>query len=369
MNYNEALNFIISKQSLGIQPGLTRISALLEIMGNPQDKLCVIHIAGTNGKGTVANAVANALVKSGYTVGLFTSPWVTDYREQIQLNGRFIPEEVFAAYVDDYKDCDATEFELLTAIMYKYFADSRVDYAVVECGMGGEGDSTNALKHTEISVITSVALDHTNFLGSTLEEIAAQKSGIIKPDSICVLYPNPKCSHIFEKKCEAMNTKLIKIAELGDYRKNNLAVANAVLRELGIVAIAQIPDIPARQERINGIMLDGAHNVDGALALKKNLPNKEITALIGMMHDKDIDGYLSVIAPSCNRIITTTPSNPRAISAKELKAIAEKYCSDVIAIDHPLDAVRQKNISLVCGSFFLARDVRDYLRQHRTSVL
>ena len=175
MNYNEALNFILSKQSLGIKPGLTRIKALLDSMGNPQNKIRIIHIAGTNGKGTVARFINDALIDAGYKVGLFTSPWIIDYTEQIQINNTFIPQEVFAEYVDAYRDNDCTEFEFLTAVMYKYFADSNVDWAVVECGMGGKGDSTN-VEQENIAVLTSISLDHTDFLGSTVEEITKEKN-------------------------------------------------------------------------------------------------------------------------------------------------------------------------------------------------
>ena len=184
MIYNEALNFILGKQSLGIMPGLTRIMNLLETMGNPQNEIKIIHIAGTNGKGTVAKTINNALIDSGHKVGLFSSPWIDDYREQIQINNEFISEEDFASYVDKYKDNDCTEFEFLTAIMYKYFADSKVDYAVVECGMGGKGDSTN-VEQSNISVITSISLDHTILL-SRLQKKKAEFFAKI-PLVFCIL--------------------------------------------------------------------------------------------------------------------------------------------------------------------------------------
>ena len=365
MNYDEALNFIYSKQRLGSMPGLSRIEKLLKEMGDPQNELQIIHIAGTNGKGTVSNAIANALMKAGYKVGLFTSPWVIDYREQLQINGDFISKEDFAKYVTEYQNAEATEFELVTAIMYKYFSDSKVDYAVVECGMGGKGDATNAINQSLISVITSVAIDHTDFLGETLEEIAEQKAGIIKKNGVCVLYPNPNCQEVFEKKCGELCAKLICVNEQNDYQKNNIATADVVLRELNIDVKAEQPILPARQETINGIMLDGAHNVDGALALKKNLPAGKITAVIGMMKDKDIDGYLSHIAPLCDMIITVTPSNPRALSANELAEIASKYCDKVIccnSISSALDLLKkQDSFKLICGSFYLARDIRKEL--------
>ena len=154
MNYNQSLDYVTKKLSLGIQPGLSRIYALLEKMDNPQDKIKIIHIAGTNGKGTVANYIACSLAANGFKVGLFTSPWIFDYREQIQINGEYITKEDFAFYVSKYNENDCTEFEFLTAVMYKYFADNNVDYAIVECGMGGRGDSTNVEKENVCSVLT-----------------------------------------------------------------------------------------------------------------------------------------------------------------------------------------------------------------------
>lgn len=338
MNYNDALNIIASKQSLGIKPGLARIKALLEVMNNPQDKLKIIHIAGTNGKGTVASTIADALAKNGFRAGLFTSPWVDDYREQIQINGEYIGKADLAGYIDSYKDNDCTEFELLTAIMYKYFYDSRVDYAVVECGMGGSGDATNVEKENVCSVITAISLDHTAFLGSTIEEITAQKEGIIRK-SPCFRYKNT-----------------------GDFSSDNLALCKSVLSYLNIDFDNKLASLPARQEQINGVLLDGGHNVEAAKALAPLLDNE--VAVIGMMADKNVDGYLSVIAPKCKKIITVTPDNPRSLCADELMKIAAKYCDDVIAVDNSADAVllaKNNGLSLVCGSFFLAREVRKEL--------
>lgn len=360
MIYDETLNFILGKQSLGIMPGLTRIINLLETMGNPQNDIKIIHIAGTNGKGTVAKTINNALINAGNKVGLFSSPWIDDYREQIQINNEFISKKKFASYVAKYKDNDCTEFEFLTAIMYKYFADSKVDYAVVECGMGGKGDSTN-VEESNISVITSISLDHTAFLGNTVERIAEEKSGILRKNSTCVLYPNSDVEHIFENKCK----KLVKVKEHGIFKKNNLATANAVLELLGVPTVEQCAELPARQEYVGSVMLDGAHNKNGAQALEPYLPNGNVTAVIGMMKDKDVDGYLSIIAPHLNKIITTTPDNPRSMPADELKHLAQKYCKDVVAVDSSNEAValakQDKNFKLVCGSFYLAREVRNLI--------
>lgn len=360
MTYENALNFIIKKQSLGIQPGLTRISALLEAMGNPQNDLKIIHIAGTNGKGTVAYTIADTLSDNGFKAGLFTSPYVIDYREQIQINGDFISKEDFAHYVEKYQHNDCTEFEMLTAIMYKYFADNKVDYAVVECGMGGANDSTNA-ENENLAVITSIALDHTNFLGDTIEKIALEKAGIIKEKCTCVLYPNPKVEHIFEQVCKEKNAKLVKVNcyEDDDYLTKNLHTAASAVYELGLNTGVTLSIPSARQSYTeDGIMLDGGHNVDAALALEPVLSRN--VAVIGMMRDKNVDGYLSIVAPHCKKIITTKPINPRSMEAAELKAAAEKYCDDVVAIDNPVEAVgyaKENGLDLICGSFYLIRDI------------
>lgn len=333
MNYNEALNFIIEKQSLGIIPGLSRIKSLLEGMDNPQDKIEIIHIAGTNGKGTVANTIATALKNNGLKVGLFTSPWIFNYREQIQINGNYISEQDFANYVTEYFDNDCTEFELVTAIMYKYFADERVDYAVVECGMGGLNDATNVEK-SNIAVLTSISLDHTNFLGNTIEEITKEKEGIIR--DVCFRY-----------------------RDTGDFNADNLELSKKVIKYLGFNDNIELVKPPARQQRIGNILLDGGHNLEAGKALAPII-NNEI-ALIAMMKDKDIDGYLSFVAPKCKRIICSSVNNPRAVSTNELSAIASKYCDDIVTVDNPREAVLNNDFSLICGSFYLIREIIDLI--------
>ncbi len=352
MTYDEALNIIIKKQSLGIKPGLNRIKALLSLMDNPQDKLKIIHIAGTNGKGTVAKTVADALQLNGLKVGLFSSPWIVDYREQLQINSEYIPENVFAEYVSLYSNNDCTEFELLTAIMYKYFADCGVDYAVVECGMGGREDATNVEKRN-LAVITAVSLDHTDFLGNKVEEIAAEKSGVLRKECACILYPNKGLENIFRDKCK----KLVCVEEQGGIRNNNLATVNAVLSELGFDAVSSLSLIPARLERLNGILLDGGHNPSAAETLAPVINNE--VALIGMMSDKDVRTYLSLIAPKCKRIIAVKPNNSRAMSAEDLAKIAAEFCDDVRISQSPETAVRDnRDITLICGSFYLIRQIR-----------
>lgn len=337
MTYTEALNFILQKQSLGIMPGLTRIQGLLDTMDNPQDKIKIIHIAGTNGKGTVAKTINDALVNKGYKVGLFTSPWLEDYREQIQINNQFISEEDFSTYIEKYKDNDCTEFEFLTAIMYKYFADNNVDFAVVECGMGGKNDSTNVEKENYCSVLTSISLDHTDFLGSTIGEIIKEKEGIIRENSPCFRYE-----------------------DTGNFEKDNLELAKKVIRYIGLDDNIVLSKPLARQQVINGVLFDGGHNASAGKELGKIISNE--TAIIGMMRDKDVNGYLSFVAPKCKKIICTTPNNPRAMKAEDLAEIAKKYCHNVAVIDSPKEAIKVENLSLVCGSFYLIREIIKNLR-------
>lgn len=334
MDYSEALNIIQKKQSLGIKPGLSRIETFLNSIDNPQDKIKIIHIAGTNGKGTVANTIASALMKNGYRVGLFTSPYIIDYREQIQINNEYIAKDRLADYVEKYHDNDLTEFELLTAIMYKYFCDENVDWAIVECGMGGRGDATNVEKRN-IAVLCSISLDHTNFLGNTVEEITKEKEGIIKPDCPCFRYENT-----------------------GDFNKDNLNLAKKVIKHLGLNDDIELVRPLARQQKIGNVLVDAGHNVEAGKALAPIL-NNEI-ALIGMMADKNVDGYLDLVAKKCKMIITTTPNNPRSMNSNELKTIAEKYCDNVVSVENPLDAIdyaKKNGLTLVCGSFYLIREI------------
>ena len=347
MTYNEALNFIIKKQSLGIKPGLSRIKSALDILDNPQNCYKIIHIAGTNGKGTVAATIAEALQNDGFNVGLFSSPWVVDYREQIQLNGEFISELDFIKQAEIIKSLnnDCTEFECLTIMAYNFFKEKNVDYAVIECGMGGSGDATN-VENENLSVITSISLDHTDFLGNTVEEIAEEKSGILRKNCTCVLYNDELKSH-FENKCSKLVT-----GGLND----NLKLVNAVLKELSIKPVNTLMRLPARQERIGEVLLDGGHNLSAAKALEPLIFDE--VAVIGMMKDKDVDGYLSYVAKKCKRIICVTPDNPRSMSAEELEKIAKKYCSNIEICDDVSKAALRKDVTLICGSFYLIREIR-----------
>ena len=343
--YEEAIEYLKQKQSLGIKPGLNRIKAALDVLLNPQDSYKVIHVAGTNGKGTVAASIAKALQDNGYKVGLFSSPWVVDYREQIQINGEYISKEDFwrAVRALQMMDTDCTEFELLCVIAYFYFKLEKVDYAVIECGMGGSEDATNVEKKN-LSVITSISLDHTDFLGSTPREIAENKSGICRKNCDCVLYSD-EYAEIFKDKCKSL---------IISPQSDNLSIVNTVLVHLGIEPAKSIVSLPARQERKGSILLDGGHNVSAAEMLEPIINDE--TAVIGMMRDKDVEGYLSIVAPKCKKIICVDVDNARAISKDELSCIAKKYCSNVIVADNAHAALRY-NPTLICGSFYMIREI------------
>ena len=187
MNYNEALEFIHSRMKFGSQPGMERISALCEAFDNPQDNLNDVHVAGTNGKGSTCTMIAKMLEAAGYKVGLFTSPFVVDFRERIQINSQMIPQQDFADIVAKIvpvieelkkKNIEPTEFEIITAAAFLYFSQEKCDIVVLEVGLGGTLDSTNIIKKSEVSVITSISMDHTDILGDSILEIAAHKCGI-----------------------------------------------------------------------------------------------------------------------------------------------------------------------------------------------
>ena len=200
MNYNEALNYIHSNFWQGSKPGLERTQALLEKLGNPQSALRFIHVAGTNGKGSFCSMLSSVLIEAGYRVGTYTSPYILRFNERMKVGGKDIPDDTLARLttkiqpIADSMTEKPTEFELITAIAMEYFKEEKCDVVVLECGMGGRLDSTNVIENPVLSVITGIALDHTAFLGDTVEKIAAEKAGIIKegrPVVFCGKVPFP----------------------------------------------------------------------------------------------------------------------------------------------------------------------------------
>lgn len=412
MNFNQSVDYIHSLLTFGIQPGLERISQLLEMLGNPQDKIKTVHIAGTNGKGSTSTMISNMLIADGRKTGLFTSPYVLDFCERIQINGENIGKDLLAESITkvrekieelNKKDIIITEFEAITAAAFLCFYEQGCEWAVIEVGLGGRFDATNALKSPEAVVLTSISLDHTKILGDTVSQIAFEKCGIIKAGTRVITSLNQKTEafNIIRKACEDKGARLIftnpKSAHITDdsifgtefvYNKNhyktrltgNHQIENTVnaietakvlgLSENAIAKGIEKTKMLARMEIIGEnplIIRDGGHNEGCANALydfliKYNVKN--INMLIGLMADKDVEGYVSKIAPLCKSVVTATPSNPRALNGAELKTIAEKYCNDCKFINNSkegykyiLSNAEKDETILICGSFYMMSDI------------
>lgn len=417
--YTRSLSYIHSLLKFGTRPGLERVSALLDELGRPQDKLKFVHVAGTNGKGSFCTMMSEMLKSAGYKTGLFTSPYVFDFRERIQINGEMISEEELCEITADVKaaaekiakmDLQPTEFEFITAAALKYFADKNCDVVVLEVGLGGRLDSTNIIKTPLLSAIMSISLDHMAVLGDTVEEIAAEKSGIIKENGVTVCFSrqDEKAEKIIRKtaeekgnvyiksspkdikvfSCDLSGTKAVYrdmeifIPLIGEHQVYNAQTAvDAALalndRDLSISSENIIDGIskariPARTELFGKnplTILDGAHNREGVEALLSNLnkflKDKKLTVIMGMMEDKEYEFAAQEISKLAKTFTGVLPSNPRAVSPKVLAEIAEKNCSDVFICENPAEAYREvyekaqkDDIILVCGSLYLAGDVR-----------
>ena len=396
MTCEQAINYLYSRLKFGSVPGLERIAALCELLGNPQDKLKFVHVAGTNGKGSVCTMMSRMLINAGYKTGLYTSPYVMDFRERMQINGEMIPEDELGALMDeikpkveelDKKGITPTEFEVLTSLAFLYYYRNNCDIVVLEVGLGGLCDSTNIIKPPELSVIMSISYDHTNILGKTIEEIAFQKSGIIKDGSPVVLYPQiyPQARSIIKNTAEAKHCKLyeadkskieiiksdifdsefmyggkkISVSLIGSQQILNAATAfeaGRALQERGyrltdenILHGIKSAKIAARTQIVSKeplIVIDGGHNV------------------VGMLKDKDVDTSVKMLAPMCKKMITVTIDNPRSMSAEELKDKIMPYCADVTAVANSAEAfntakkeLAKGDMLLVCGSLYLASEI------------
>ncbi len=422
MNCNQAIEYIHSLEKFGIKPGLERIKALCEELGNPQNNLKFIHVAGTNGKGSTSTMISNILQKSGYNTGLFISPYVIDFRERIQYNGNMIEHSELAQCVEKVKnaaeklaevDIYPTEFEAVTAAAFVYFEKKKCDFVVLEVGLGGKYDSTNIILAPYVSVLTSISLDHTGILGDTVEEIASEKCGIIKFGGTTVAYPfqDVGAMNVIKNTCYEMQNNLVipdetaieiisekaegttaKYKDLeftlsltGRHMVYNACTAIEAVRSLSRLGIA-INDndiqnglsasvMPARIEIMRNhplVVLDGGHNEGCALALeayiKKYLADKRIIAVSSLMKDKDYETYIRIIAPYVSTFIATQAPVPRALSADELSDYASKYCVNTNSVSNPHKAVsaafnvaEKDDVILVCGSFYLAGEIREDL--------
>lgn len=380
MNYAEAMDYVKKSSGSGIRPGLERISSLLELLGNPQEKKPVIHVAGTNGKGSVCTYIASILNKAGYRTGRYISPPVFGYREIIQTDGKWISEQAAADCVSRVKEAamkddglrndPPTSFEIETAMAYLYLAESDTDILVIETGMGGRLDATNVVKHPLASVITSISLDHMRFLGTDTRSIAREKGGIIKegrPAIVCGDDPaalgsltaicrerDAQCFIVktsdIRDSCLDLTGDLpvrtfsyrglsLKTYMAGSYEPLNAALAIRTCQEAGLDINKQalIEGIssarwPGRFEIIRKdipVLIDGAHNPAGARALVRSareyLGEKKIILMMAVFADKSYDEILSIMSDLSDTIIVFRSKSPRGLDLDQLSQAAGRH--------------------------------------------
>ncbi len=398
MNYTDTLNYIHSLGNFSKEPTLNRIKAVLEALGNPQDSFPAIHIAGTNGKGSVSAMLHSVFKTMGLKTGLFISPFILDFRERIQVNGEFIPEDELCDLAKTVINTgiELTEFEFITAIAFLYFENKKCEIAIIETGLGGRLDATNVLTNLKASVITKIGLDHTAILGDTIEQITREKCGIIKDAPVITSFNQPKeALNIlreynpiipYPQKLKVIKSDifsneflydgcLYKTSLSGEYQiENALIVIEAALKlgvSKGIIQKAlENTFFPARMEVISKnptVILDGAHNPDGANALARVMQkyNGKITAIIGMCADKDCEKVLKTTLPYCKRAVAVEINGmPRSLKAEDLCQMAQKYSSCEIAKDYTdaIEKVRGEEIVFVFGSLYLASSIREKLK-------
>ena len=416
MNYTETLSWIHGTERFGSRLGLGRMGRLLHRMGDPHLKVPFIHVAGTNGKGSTTTLIASALTAGGFKTGKFISPYILEFRERMQIDGQMIPEETLAALAtrlrpiaEEFKAAGdpVTEFELVTVLGLCWFAEQNCDIAVLEVGLGGRLDATNIIPPPVVAVITRIDYDHTAILGDTLSAIAGEKCGIVKRGSTVISYPDQSVETlaVIRRRTEEENDPLLlpDLSQLtvlssglcgsrfcyrgekysiplpGPHQVLNAVTALEALKALSDTRFAVSPQeiaagfaaarFPARLELLRQsppVLMDGAHNPNGGRALcdaVKSLGLHHLTAVVGMLRDKDCLPVLQMMAPYCARMIVTTVPNPRSYPAEEFAGLASSVCPRVTVCPDCQEAARLAlaeggNGVLVFGSLYLASAVR-----------
>lgn len=404
MTYKEALDFIYSRRDLGTKLGLENMQKLLERLGNPHKKLKFIHVAGTNGKGSTTAFIANVLMANGFKTGMYISPFVRCFTERIQINNVHISKEELAMHAEKVKDAiddtfSPTVFEVVTAIGMLHFLHSGCDFVVLEVGLGGRLDATNVIPPPQASVITSISIDHTDLLGSTIEEIAFEKCGIIKKGSPVAVYPlnPPEALKVIKQRAKECGSQLV-IADTNEIKIHSSSIEGTVFSYKGeeyeihmpgthqvynaVTAICALEllglDLKLKEglanTRFSGrlevvskkpmIIIDGAHNYSGVVALKNAIlsyfSDKRIIIVMGMLKDKEYEKAVSELAPLSDLFIATQPDNPRSLDAKRLEDIAKKYTKRTLSTSNRQEAVnmakenaKDGDVIVVCGSLYL----------------
>lgn len=382
MNYKDALSWIDDFHQFGIQLGLNRIENVLDSLNNPHKKIDFVHVAGTNGKGSVCRYISSILSSEGYKTGLYLSPHLVDFRERFQLDNEYISKQRFVDIVNQVKpvveqmraDGDQlTYFEVCTVIAFVFLADEKVDYAIIEVGLGGRYDATNIITPL-VSVITNVSLDHQQQLGETIEDISGEKAGIIKKNTPVVTSAGKKAVTVIKKMCDYQNASLTVVTKenivtqesllthqtlvvhgffnnytvttrlIGEYQSINVALSIAVIEVLqqqgvfvtkeSICRGIQEMNHPGRMQILQNdplILVDGAHNPDAMNVsvtslkkLKKKYSYKRVIVIFGVMKDKNISGILNILLPIANSIIVTQPKQKRTASIGDVAHVISR---------------------------------------------
>ena len=389
--YNDALKYLEQLCQFGIKGGLERTKKLAAALDNPQNFYRTIHVTGTNGKGSVCAMLAEILKASGLKVGLFTSPHLESYCERIRINGENISEEDFAEMISRVKNSNvtATHFETLTLAAFLYFKIRKVDVAVIEVGLGGTFDSTNIIT-PELSIITTVALDHENILGD-LNSIARNKAGIIRPNTptitgvtgeqleIIRAVAKEKNSPLYEINSYQLTAKSYQLNLRGEYQKFNAAIAIKAAEVLGLdksaieTGLARVKWAGRFEviENSSGVfVIDGAHNPHGAAALResldKNFPSGKRIWLFGVLKDKNFDEMIKILFRTDDFVIVTKPESERAAEPEMICEILRERGIEYLAIENNFEAVeRLKNsvgeVKIIAGSLYLIGAVRKFV--------
>lgn len=415
MEIKEALDYVNGTRWRGAEASLRRIRELMSLLGDPQKKLRFVHIAGTNGKGSCAAMTASVLRACGYRTGLYTSPYLYRFNERMQVNGEMIEDEALCRHISAVRDKaekmdeHPTEFELMTAAAMLYFLEEKCDIVVLEVGLGGRFDATNVVDTPECSIIMNIGLDHTAILGGTVEEIAAEKAGIIKENCPCVLYEQKRSvMDVVAERCRELDAPLTTadfsaiepvfdslegqafrykgamyaLPLLGAHQLRNAAV---VLETVGVLRARgwrlEDGDVehglyatswPGRFELCAeepDFIVDGGHNPQCAETVAENLmhyfPDNKRVLLIGVLRDKDYEKMMEILAPCADEFVTVAPDSPRALSAEELAGVLSRFskpvtpCASVAeAVDTAKELAGEDGMVCASGSLYLVGSVR-----------
>ncbi|NMM63181.1 bifunctional folylpolyglutamate synthase/dihydrofolate synthase [Clostridium sp. P21] len=413
MNYKDTMKYITNTAKFGSNLGLSRTEKILELLGNPHKKIKYIHVAGTNGKGSVTAMISKILMESGFKVGMYTSPYLEEFEERIQINGTNISKEALSNIVTEVSKAvdkvielgydHPTEFEIITCTMFYYFYKEKVDFGVIEVGLGGRLDSTNVVQPYDskldggvmASVIVSISRDHMNILGDTLEKIAYEKAGIIKMGVSVIMYPQEKSvEEVIEGVCKEKESNLVRVpfncvqyvesekvssnsnkclqkltvrtpvnvynielSLLGKHQMVNCATAIFAIEEIikkgfhielnNIMnALKNVKWIGRLEVMKNKplVVIDGAHNIDGITKLKENIQHyfkyRKMILILGILADKEVEKMVGTIAPMAEKIIAVTPDSYRAENANELEKVIKKYNSNCESKDNYEEAYK-----------------------------